>query len=382
MQVDTRNEETQRLIGRIAFQFFENDEKKLLEVETGMKYNAVKFNLREYAGLKQQFPYTGIHLFRASTHFYKFVLTFEHVINQLRGFLQVVRNLDEIGNEKVYEQLKHEMPHPSFIPWFLLEDKDFMALPPEDQIKMSIRSWPGASELYLFRFPMLADLIALTQGLYILDPELKLERWVNYGPHQNATAAGESKAGNYNEADLKREVKNLVGPVFGGVNFGYINRALDTLNQPGFINPNGGPLSEITPAAYLAIGRKRLGNSPDAEVLAKYLQRLAAAFKRSRALVELYKTVNEVLREFHRVLSRTYLKLSQRGDFFVDNLMSGPLFGENMKCPDGSTVRLIGYDGKPLTPDESIMVVDGKRFISSKVDPKQSGCMPRVELEE
>lgn len=363
MQIDLRNSGIQTLVTKLATEFFENQEIQLLQAETGIKFPLLKFNLREYNVLKQTYPFTPAGYDRIHIFFYKYCLTLDYVLSQLRAFDTLVRNLDNIGSESLFENLKIQMIHPSFIPWSVLENSTFKALTPDQRMIYSIRTWTtgnvptGAAQDYLYKFPLISNLIALSQGLFLDDPITSVTKWVNYGPMSG------SNTNHFND------------PPFDPTLHDFHMAIRNIASGPAHINTEGGALNVNNNQDYHNIARNR--NIPMLETV---IPRLAYTTKKTGTLTILYSTLNDILREFQRVLGRTYMALRLDPGYFISNLTTGPLLGENMRCPDDSVPDLVDYNGNPLSTEDSYLVVNGHRYISSKVDPSKSGCRPKIEI--
>lgn len=370
VQVSDRNPDTQRLVDRMAHEFFRPDEARFLEATIAKPIAGIKFNVREYMGLNYQFPFSDIHMYHAFNYFYKFVLTFDKVLSSLRGFRELVRNMDHIGDILVLEGLKRYMPSPSFIPWFLFQRDWFKRLSPHQQRQYAVPRWPQRGEAYLMKFPLISNVIALTQGLYLVSPHTDDEVWVNADAGVNTPCLSYSMP--YTEQDLSSaytQRRRL-----------YVEAKTESLAQAAVScvqpNPKGGPMNTTDDAAYRCIAAlQQLPNQADEQRFTETLMRLADAFKRSGALLAMYQTLNTLLREFEAALARTSLTQTNNPTDFTNNLVTGPLFGENLKCPEGHMVLLVDHDGNPLSQQEAIYITpSGQRMVSGKVDVTKSGC--------
>ena len=365
--VHIRNKATQQVVSKLAAEFFSDMEKKLLEAELGQKFSTIKFNMREYAQMQLVYPYTSAALVRAHTYFYRYVLSLDIVLLRLRGFLNTVKNLDAIGSEAVYKQLSSEMIHPSFVPWSVLEQPWFHAQTQQQKQKWSVRTWTGAgdatnaSALYLVRFPILSGLIAITQGLFLMDPDTDTKKWVNADTKQTGAAY----------LDAKSKSKDL--SIWQTQLLLQNNVAMrDTAGDRG-----GAIASKNINKAYEDIAKQ--WQTPQLESI---MDRLAKVCLRTGLTTLLYSTLNDVLREFDEVLGETHLQFSMHAGKFVENLVSGPLFGDNIThCPAGGyNPDFVGYDGKEVTPENAFVTVNGKRTVSGMVDIKRSSCKRTVRI--
>jgi hypothetical protein len=102
--------------------------------------------------------------------------------------------------------------------------------------------------------------------------------------------------------------------------------------------------------------------------------------RRVGGMTRLYTIFNNLMHMFQRMLVRSPLIYERSADFFVTDMISGPNTGENMQCGAGMAPSFIGYNGQPVPPQEALLKINGRFFISSVVDPLQSGCMPLGEV--
>jgi hypothetical protein len=371
MQIDTRGTELQKLITKLASEFFTFSEKRILEAELGRKLEITKFNLSEYVLLTQMYPYNETRYFLAHTHFYRYALTVDRVINRMNAILQHIRKLDDIGDTALYEQFRKIIIHPNYLPWGLVERDDFYAKSPAEQIQYDIRQWPDrtAISLYLFQFREISDLIALTQGLYMIDV-LRLDatttRWCNFVDDDSKHAE---------KAVHRVYPKSIDDDVFSVKTIPPIQDCCTAIVSTMQPVPAGGAMLEADDESYESISRLR-----GVPTYGTFCKRISDTLKRIGGTEILYASFNQILHELNRVLSRTYTKWKLSPSDFLKNLNTGPLLGSNLICPPGSATRLVDKNGFDVPLHEGIVYMNGKPYTSGRVDPTKSGCVSSLRL--
>ena len=360
--IDTRIKEDQPLIDRLARDFLRNEDKRELEVALGRPLDSIQFRPAEYLYLNTIYPMPRNYR-RRYMELFKYILTIDRWLARMRGLYNMVVELNTIVSESAYSMLKNELIHPSYVPWSVIEKgvptyKDgkwgapytnFAELSPEQQMQYSMknerpiitdeRGWTRAS--YLSQFPILASLVAINQGLYLDAPEMRDAVWINSGMTKFPNAGSHARG----------------GPM--GI------KEPDAATYPDRVN--------------LAEGYKEITKHKESD-LGKICQKLAESFLRVGGVAELQNMYNKLMQAFQATLATSPLTVHRTPAFFVTDIISGPNYGDNLKCPDGMMPQFIGYDGKGLTEEQAIMEWKGTKVISALVDPLKSTCAPMGEI--
>lgn len=362
--VESRNATIDAFVRKMADLLFTNRERKQLETELGIAYSKIAFSLREYLLLSQRYP-MGMPQGQVDTkyyQFYKYALTIAIVFDRLRSLNNLVLQMDAIGLESVLEQLKANFPHPLFVPWFVLEHiAEFGGRLHQQDFKFSaLDRLPAANAnsgvRYLAHFPVMADLMAITQGLRYLNLELDTIAWSN-----NGQVAGDIVANHAQDDDVYRNIHHIaVGDIT-------IDETADaivlTTMQAGILNQSGAVLRP-------------------AELQDPLCHEFADVFRRSGLQIEMFKTFSEIMKQFHARLVRTPLGMPTTVAGFVTNMKTGPMLDDALKCGPGMQPRLRGYRGEVLTERDSIVLINGHPYVTAAVDISQSDCIPQVSLDQ
>jgi hypothetical protein len=136
--VDTRQPEDEPLMRKIANEFLQNVDRKYLESDIGRPYGSLKFNAAEYLGL-QQLMTPQLTMFRKHTVLYKFLLTIDACLRDMRALYRTLSSLDTIGKDSVFDTLQTQLPHPLYIPWDLALSEHFKKADLETQAAISLK---------------------------------------------------------------------------------------------------------------------------------------------------------------------------------------------------------------------------------------------------
>lgn len=386
MQYDLRGPNTQKMISALAKDFFREAEKRLLQAELGRPFASTKFTINEYAQLLHGYPYNTTDVYRAHSFFYMYALTIDYIISKLAALYNIVRNLDNIGSESVYTSLKAQLPHPDYVPWAFVESPKFENFPDAARHALGLRNWPTGTDLYFFDLPLPSALIAITQGLYIENVYLSM-------PGKEDVWCNKMTRAVMDEHDIdvqspcvavkfrhnpSRSVEEYLKTQIDTVDLSTVGNRT-TLFTSFQNNANlqvelyGGPVRNAVPETYIQLNTvyPQIGTM---------CQRLSESLVRTKGVEVLFATYNDLMREFHRVITHTMVDVSLKGERFLDNLSHGPLLGSTISCPPGSIPRLVDRNGKELTYEQSVMKLGDKHYVSGNVDVKRSGCMTEFRI--
>jgi hypothetical protein len=377
--LDTRDDSDQPFIDRLARDFLRPQDVRELEVALGRPMANIHFRPAEFLYLNTIFP-TPDSYRRRYIEFYKYVLTLDRWLARVRGLYRIVSEMNDIASDSVYAMLRNELIHPSYIPWRSVSEMDFRAMRPDVQARFSIKhpetktydkttyddnkdalhqnvpvAWghfddvsAGAKNKYLCQFPVIGTLVALVQGLYLDNPAEKVAKWVNASLPLDSAARSWQNGGPFGlyDEDWQQEKK-------------------DVANNPNLV------WNDARAEWYRDL-EENVPGSPS--------RHLMQSMRRVGGMTRLYTIFNNLMHMFQRMLVRSPLIYERSADFFVTDMISGPNTGENMQCGPGMAPSFIGYNGQPVPPQEALLKINGRFFVSSVVDPLQSGCMPLGEV--
>lgn len=352
MQVISRGVRTQQLITAIANEFFRHGEKKLVEAELGKPFERIKFDMFEYLAILQQFPYPDIDLWRPHIAFFKYAMTIDRVVLQMESLRRMIKNLDNIGDPDVLADLKRQLVHPNLLPWEVVDHPDFPRWTRQERQAADLGQLKNAT-LYLFRFPVVRNIMAVTQGLFMLYPEQLPQsnpEWVNrkWRMHTGEATVGANKV----------------------VTIG------DTESKVG----TGGPLAAESDVARNIV--VSYTNPANGDTLAELVRRLKKAFIGARGTDALYSTFNDLLHDFEKVLNYTYTQLSASAHDFANNLHKGPMLTDATQCPNGTVPRFVDADGNDVPWNEAVVLdtATGQYRTTGRVQLSKTTCVPTMQV--
>lgn len=369
--IDTRNDADQPMIDALAKDFLRPQDVRELEVALGRPPSTIQFRPAEYLYLNSIYPVPQNYR-RRYMELFKFVLTIDRWLARLRGLYRTVVDLNEIASDSVYAMLRNELIHPSYIPWEAIEKTDMRKLDFVHQSELSLRNGneglpdalrasPDGSSRYLAQFPLIGSMIALTQGLYLENPELKHARWVNAGVPADNPARSWGQGGPFGLYDTERHlaIERQQARIKGGeeeeakVQIPAMTPKILEEDRKGWYDG----LQEWNGTGYIC-------------------RDLALSFRRIGGISTLYNMFNKLMLTFQTVLAKSPMMFSRNPSFFVTDMVTGPMYGKNLECGPGHMPQFVGYDNQPVAPDKAMFEYKGHVYISSMVDPTKSSCAP------